>query len=176
MLVFSFRKYNFSRMALRTCFVPKVLIRKASAAIIGKPNTSALYPFSNRIYFCTSYAFRMPLLYTALTAAWSVGAITPNSSISSGSDIQTLPFGHQAVLPCHILLLLLQLFSYSCHCYTIKCLAQLIPEHRQVVVEFLCGYLRVDLGRDNVRVSQYTAHALDGHPLGQSQGSEGMTC
>lgn len=50
MLVFSFRKYNFSRMALRTCFVPKVLIRKASAAIIGKPNTSALYPFSNHTY------------------------------------------------------------------------------------------------------------------------------
>lgn len=49
MFVFSFRKYNFSRMALRTCFAPKVLIRKASAAIIGKPNTSALYPFSNRI-------------------------------------------------------------------------------------------------------------------------------
>ena len=93
MFVFSFRKYNFSRMALRTCFAPKVLIRKASADLIGKPNTSALYQFSNRIYFCTSYAFRTPLLYTDLTAARSVGAITLNSSISSGSDIQTLPFG-----------------------------------------------------------------------------------
>jgi hypothetical protein len=41
MLVFSFRKYSLSNMALRTCSAPKLLIRKASAAIIGKPNTSA---------------------------------------------------------------------------------------------------------------------------------------
>ena len=32
---------SLSNMALRTCSAPKLLIRKASAAIIGKPNTSA---------------------------------------------------------------------------------------------------------------------------------------
>ena len=41
MFVFSFRKYTLSRMALRTCSAPKVLIRKASATTIGKLNTSA---------------------------------------------------------------------------------------------------------------------------------------
>lgn len=39
--LYSFRKYSLSNMALRTCSAPKLLIRKASAAIIGKPNTSA---------------------------------------------------------------------------------------------------------------------------------------
>lgn len=37
--------------------------------------------------------------------------------------------------------------------------------HRQVIVELLARYLRVDLCRDDVRMSQHTAHALDGHTL-----------
>ena len=36
------------------------------------------------------------------------------------------------------------------------------------------GNLRVYLGRDNVRMSQYTAHAFDWHSFGQSQRSECM--
>lgn len=35
----------------------------------------------------------VPLLYIALTAARSVGAITPNNSTNSISDIHTLPLG-----------------------------------------------------------------------------------
>ena len=42
---------------------------------------------------------------------------------------------------------------------------ELITKHRQVIVKFLTGYLRVNLGGHDVRVSQYTAYALDGHPF-----------
>lgn len=39
--LYSFRKYSLSRMALRTRSAPKLSMRKASATIIGKLNTSA---------------------------------------------------------------------------------------------------------------------------------------
>ena len=39
--VFSFRKYSLSIIALRTRSAPKLSMRKASATIIGKLNTSA---------------------------------------------------------------------------------------------------------------------------------------
>ena len=40
---------------------------------------------------------------------------------------------------------------------------ELVTQHRQVIVEFLARYLRIDLCRDDVRMAQYSAHALDGH-------------
>ena len=42
---------------------------------------------------------------------------------------------------------------------------EFIAKHRQVVVEFLSCDAGVNLGGHDVRVSQYTAHALDGHAL-----------
>lgn len=39
--LYSFRKYSLSNRILRTCSAPELLMRKASAAIIGKLNTSA---------------------------------------------------------------------------------------------------------------------------------------
>ena len=40
---------------------------------------------------------------------------------------------------------------------------ELVAQHCQVIVEFLARYLGVDLCRDDVRVSQDTAHTLDRH-------------
>ena len=49
--------------------------------------------------------------------------------------------------------------------YTSERCVQFVAEHRQVIVEFLRGYLRVDLSRDNVRVSQNTVTLSMGIPL-----------
>ena len=40
---------------------------------------------------------------------------------------------------------------------------EFVTQHCQVIVEFLARYLRIDLCRDDVRVSQYSAYTLDGH-------------
>ena len=42
---------------------------------------------------------------------------------------------------------------------------EFIAEHRQVIIEFLTRDFGVNLGGHDVRMSQYTAHALDGHAL-----------
>lgn len=39
--LYSFRKYSLSSRILRICSAPELLMRKASATIIGKLNTSA---------------------------------------------------------------------------------------------------------------------------------------
>ena len=59
-------------------------------------------------------------------------------------------------------------FSVSCtlcHLYIFEGSIEFVAQHRQVVVEFLARYLGINLCRDDVRMSQYTAHALNGHSL-----------
>ena len=52
-----------------------------------------------------------------------------------------------------------------CHLKPFERCIEFITKHRQVVVEFLACDFGVNLGGYNVRVSQYPAHALDGHSL-----------
>lgn len=54
-------------------------------------------------------------------------------------------------------------------------MVKLVAEHSQILVDFLRGYLGVLLRGGDVRVSQYPAHALDGHSLTQGKGRESMT-
>ena len=50
-----------------------------------------------------------------------------------------------------------------------------VSEHRQVLVDFLCGNLTVLLGGGYVRVTQYPAHTFNGDTLAQGQRCESMT-
>lgn len=49
-----------------------------------------------------------------------------------------------------------------------------VAEHRQILVDFLGGYLGILLCRGNVRMPQYAADTLNGNTLAQSQGREPM--
>ena len=40
---------------------------------------------------------------------------------------------------------------------------EFVAQHRQVVVEFLARYFGVNLCRDDVRMTQHSAYALDRH-------------
>lgn len=50
-----------------------------------------------------------------------------------------------------------------------------VSEHRQILVDFLGGYLTVLLRSDDVCVSQNPAHAFNGDTLAQGQRRESMT-
>lgn len=52
--------------------------------------------------------------------------------------------------------------------------AQFVAQHREVIIQFLHGYLRIDLRGLNVRMPQNTADALDWHPFAESQGRKPM--
>ena len=108
----------------------------------------------------TSQDCNTTLLYTDWTAARSVGAITSNSLTNSISLIHTLAISDgTATLPLP----------------SIVIVAQLVAQHREVVIQLLHGYLRIDLGRFDVRMSQNAAYALYRHTLAESQGCESMT-
>ena len=49
-----------------------------------------------------------------------------------------------------------------------------VAEHRQILVDFLGGYLGILLCRGNVRMPQYAAHTLNGNTLTESQCREPM--
>ena len=52
-----------------------------------------------------------------------------------------------------------------CHLKPFERCIEFVAKHRQVVIKFLARDFCVNLGGHNVRVSQYSAHTLDGHTL-----------
>ena len=122
-----------------------------------------------------SYFLNTPLLQSAFIPARMVGSVTPNKSNNSASFIHTsvISFG-MAILP-YLSILMMFLSIILCHFRISKRLVQFVTEHSKVMVYFLRGYFRIELGRYNVRMSQYTAHTFNRHTLTEGKGREPMS-
>lgn len=122
-----------------------------------------LHLSDRRIIRFISYSLNTPLLQRVFIPARMVGAVTPNKSNSSDSFIHTsvVSFG-KVTLP-NSLMLIMFLSIVLCHCCVSKRLVQFVTEHRKVVVYFLRGYLRIELGRNDIRMPQHTADTFNRH-------------
>ena len=123
-----------------------------------------------------SYSLNAPLLQRAFIPARTVGAVTPNKSNNSDSfiHISVVSFGKITLPNSSIVMVLLSIAL--CHCCVSKRLVQFVTEHRKVVVYLLRCYLRIELGRNDVRMSQHTADTFNRHTLTQCEGGEPMPC
>ncbi len=110
-----------------------------------------------------SYSLNTSLLQRAFSPARMVGAVTPNKSNDSASFIHTLvmSFGKVTLLNSSILIMFLSIVL--CHCRVSKILVQFVTEHCKVVVYLLRCYLRIDLGSNDIRMSQHTADTFNRH-------------
>lgn len=123
-----------------------------------------------------SCSLNTPLLQRAFIPARMVGAVTLNKSNNSDSFIHTLvmSFGKITLPNSSIVMVLLSIVL--CHCCVSKRLVQFVTEHRKVVVYFLRGYLRIELGRNDVRMPQHTADTFNRHTFTQCEGGEPVPC
>ena len=110
-----------------------------------------------------SYSLNTSLLQRAFIPARMVGAVTPNKSNNSDSFIQTLVMSFGKVTLPNSSILIMFLSIVLCHCCVSKRLVQLVTEHRKVVVYLLRCYLRIELGRNDVRMPQHAADTFNRH-------------
>lgn len=121
-----------------------------------------------------SCSLNTPLLQRAFIPARMVGAVTSNKSNSSASFIQISVGAFGKVTLPNSSVLMMYLSIVLCHCCVSKRLIQFVTEHRKVMVYFLRCYLRIELGRNDIRMSQHTADTFNRHTFTQCEGGEPM--